>query len=68
MEYVDTLKNIPETTRKEASPSPYKPGRWNGFQRSRIRTRSGCQPLIKEAVDRDDNDDAPPSPTPKRTL
>jgi len=65
MEYVDILKNIPATIRKEVPFSPYKPGRWKGFQRSLIRTRSGCQPPIKKAVDgHDDNDDASPSPAP----
>ncbi|KAH7418838.1 hypothetical protein BKA64DRAFT_565249 [Cadophora sp. MPI-SDFR-AT-0126] len=40
VEYIDILKKIPETIRKAPPQSSYKPGRWKGFSRSPIRTRS----------------------------
>ncbi|KAF6786585.1 hypothetical protein CSOJ01_15399 [Colletotrichum sojae] len=43
VEYDDVLRNIPESVRKEARDSPYKPQRWQGFKCSLIRTRSCCK-------------------------
>ncbi|KAK4138392.1 hypothetical protein BT67DRAFT_437713 [Trichocladium antarcticum] len=70
VEHDDVLKNIPETARKKARVSPYKPPRWKGFQRSPIRTRSHCQQLDANTTHMDDNDTddrndkGPPSPSP----
>ncbi|RDA83115.1 hypothetical protein CP532_4445, partial [Ophiocordyceps camponoti-leonardi (nom. inval.)] len=65
VEYDDVLRNILETERKSKQSlfSPYKPQRWQGFERSPIRTRSRCQPPDPGVGRRDD--DEPPSPTPK---
>ncbi|ODH21888.1 hypothetical protein ACO22_05609 [Paracoccidioides brasiliensis] len=70
VEYLNILRNIPETVRKHHSPSPYKPQRWQGFKRSPIRTRSRCQPLVTSIVqdDDDEEDGTPPSPTLSRAL
>ena len=68
VEYVDILRNIPETVRKQRYHSPYKPQRWQGFQRSPIRTRSRCKPFEADVLQNDDEDDSPPpSPTQGRT-
>jgi hypothetical protein len=69
MEYIDILKKIPQTVRKDPPPSAYKPQRWRGFQRSPIRTRSRCQPPGGETRNDSDEDEVecmPPSPTPNR--
>jgi hypothetical protein len=80
VEYDDVLSRIPVSVRKEKDrrPSPYKPQRWHGFQRSPIRTRShGCQPRFPAGFrDGDDGDDGdnedeeasiPPSPAAERS-
>ncbi|KAK1637271.1 hypothetical protein BDP81DRAFT_427086 [Colletotrichum phormii] len=71
VEYDDVLRNIPESVRKEARSSPYKPQQWKGFKRSPIQTRSRCkQPNTKAShQDNSDNDeeDTQPSHTPKRS-
>ena len=71
VEYADILKNIPESVRKEARTSPYKPRRWKGFNRSPIQTRARCKQPDTNASRRDDSDDdeeeSQSSPTPKRS-
>ncbi|KAK5146187.1 hypothetical protein LTR04_001103 [Oleoguttula sp. CCFEE 6159] len=71
VEYMDILRKIPETIRKERNLSAYKPSRWKGFRRSPIRTRSRCLPAEDsrrmEDEDDDEGDDAPPTPTPARS-
>ncbi|KAF4122167.1 hypothetical protein GMORB2_7760 [Geosmithia morbida] len=67
VEYDDVLKAIPASDRKPKEPraSPYKPQRWKGFKRTPIQTRSRsrCQPP-DSAIQPDEADDDPPSPTP----
>ncbi|KAJ9634904.1 hypothetical protein H2199_008768 [Coniosporium tulheliwenetii] len=77
VEYIDILKKIPETVRKERPHSSYRPGRWKGFLRSPIRTRSRrLAAACKEPGDDGDNsgdadgdgdgdDHTPPTPTPR---
>ncbi|KAF6821137.1 hypothetical protein CPLU01_12564 [Colletotrichum plurivorum] len=71
VEYDDVLRNIPESVRKEAPTSAYKPQYWQGFKRSPIRTRSRCRQLDANASGRDESDDdeqdTQPSPTPQRS-
>ncbi|KAF9872599.1 hypothetical protein CkaCkLH20_09778 [Colletotrichum karsti] len=71
VEYDDVLRNIPESVRKEARSSPYKPQRWKGFKRSPIQTRSRCKQPDTDASGRDtsddDEEDTQPSPTPHRS-
>ncbi|KAF6811218.1 hypothetical protein CPLU01_15154 [Colletotrichum plurivorum] len=71
VEYNDVLRNIPESVRKEARASPYKPQRWQGFKRSPIRTSSRCKQLDTNEGGRDESDDdereTQPSPTPRRS-
>ncbi|KXH67263.1 hypothetical protein CSAL01_10527 [Colletotrichum salicis] len=71
VEYDDVLRNIPESVRKEAPTSPYKPKRWQGFKRSPIQTRSRCKEPYTNTNRRDDSDDdkedTQPSPTSKRS-
>ncbi|KAF9878757.1 hypothetical protein CkaCkLH20_03657 [Colletotrichum karsti] len=72
VEYDDILRNIPESVRKEARTSPYKPKRWQGFKRSPIQTRSRCKQPYTNTSRRDDSDDneeedTQPSPTPNRS-
>lgn len=72
VEYDDVLKSIPATVRKERRETPYKPQRWQGFdRRSPIQTRSRCLPsenetqqLDRDSSSDDDDDDNSPSPTP----
>ncbi|KAG9229511.1 hypothetical protein BJ875DRAFT_507895 [Amylocarpus encephaloides] len=65
IEYIDILKNIPETIRKAPFYSSYKPGPWKGFSRSPIRTRARCVALT--CNDNVDNHvENPPTPTPRR--
>ncbi|KAJ9655814.1 hypothetical protein H2201_008724 [Coniosporium apollinis] len=76
VEYIDILKKIPETVRRERPHSSYKPGRWKGFLRSPIRTRSRrLAAACYEPRDNGDNsgdgdgdgdgdDHTPPTPTP----
>ncbi|RFU25118.1 hypothetical protein B7463_g11219, partial [Scytalidium lignicola] len=70
VEYIDILKNIPETDRKAPPDSAYKASRWKGFLRSPIRTRSRdvcSNPEGDQVRDKSDDEvDTPPSPTPKR--
>jgi hypothetical protein len=44
VEFEDVLRNIRETDRKPPRTSSYHAQRWKGFERSPIRTRSGCMP------------------------
>src|SRR5271156_4192164 len=44
VEYEDVLRNIPPTDRKDRPQTPYKPGGWKKAVRSRVKTRSQCQP------------------------
>jgi hypothetical protein len=68
VEYIDILAKIPETVRKFHSPSPYKPQRWQGFNRTPIRTRSRCMPFHNDgSKETDDHDDNTPSATPSRS-
>lgn len=76
VEYVDILKKIPETERKQRHEISYKPGRWKGFVRSPIRTRSRrvADPCLRpgdarvhESSSESDSNDTPPTPTPNRT-
>ncbi|KAI9746369.1 MAG: hypothetical protein M1818_000081 [Claussenomyces sp. TS43310] len=76
VEYSDILKKIPETERKDPREISYKPGRWKGFIRSPIRTRSrGAEATCKKPVDDEghksdsesDDNNSPPTPTPRRT-
>jgi hypothetical protein len=72
VEYIDILKKIPETSRKAPPQSLYKASRWQGFDRSPIRTRSRpilavCNtPKDEMHSDRGDESDSstPSSPTP----
>jgi hypothetical protein len=75
VEYIDILKKIPETKRKEPRETSYKAAHWNGFFRSPIRTRSHRAAVCQKPVDdqapesgseSDDNDTAP-TPTPKQS-
>ncbi|KAL2161905.1 hypothetical protein VTH06DRAFT_7690 [Thermothelomyces fergusii] len=69
VEYDDILRKIPPTVRKEkVGASPYKPGRWRGFTRSPIRTRSYCAQIDAGLGSRHKDDDGdeegtPPSPS-----
>ena len=73
VEYIDILKKIPETERKELRETSYKAANWKGFFRSPIRTRSGraaaCnKPMhdqVPESGSESDDDGTPPSPTPR---
>ncbi|KAH7021698.1 hypothetical protein B0J12DRAFT_393167 [Macrophomina phaseolina] len=79
VEYIDVLKKIPETERKETRETfSYQPSRWIASGRSRVKTRSQCLPIDDQAgAQRDDDDDdagdgdvwghnMEPSPTPQR--
>lgn len=75
VEYIDILKKIPETERKEPYEISYKPSRWKGFVRSPIRTRSRrladpCNGPVSgrayESHSESDSNDTPPTPTPNR--
>ncbi|CAJ2505642.1 Uu.00g130360.m01.CDS01 [Anthostomella pinea] len=73
VEYDDVLRDIPVTVRKEKRGTPYKPQRWKGFQRSPIRTRSGCKqpgsdigPRNEDDNDSSDDDKRAHSPTPNQ--
>lgn len=74
VEYIDILKNIPETERKSPREISYKASRWKGFIGSPIRTRSrrladACNKPVAEQVYESGNesdDDNPPTPTPRR--
>ena len=72
VEYDDVLSKIPPSVRKDKErPSPYKPQRWRGFERSPIRTRSHCRQPDTRRRSRDDyndEEDAPPSPTGYRSI
>jgi tRNA A-37 threonylcarbamoyl transferase component Bud32 len=73
VEYIDILKKIPETKRKEPRETSYKAAHWKGFFRSPIRTRSRRAATCKKPVDNQvlesssesDDNDTPPTPTPK---
>jgi tRNA A-37 threonylcarbamoyl transferase component Bud32 len=73
VEYIDILKKIPETKRKEPREISYKAAHWKGFFRSPIRTRSRRAAACKKPVDdqvlesgsESDDSDTPPTPTPK---
>jgi hypothetical protein len=73
VEYIDILKKIPETKRKERRETSYKAAHWKGFFRSPIRTRSRRAAACKKPVDdqvpesgsESDDNDTPPTPTPK---
>jgi hypothetical protein len=76
VEYIDILKKIPETERKQPHEISYKPGRWKGFVRSPIRTRSRrvadpcprpADGRVHESHSESDSSDTPPTPTPNRT-
>jgi hypothetical protein len=75
VEYIDILKKIPETKRKEPRETSYKAAHWKGFFYSHIRTRSrqaaACKkPVVDQAPDSgsgSDDNDTPPTPTPKRS-
>ncbi|KAJ4353168.1 hypothetical protein N0V95_003597 [Ascochyta clinopodiicola] len=79
VEYMDILKQIPETDRKAMrETSLYQPSRWAPFLRSRIQTRSQCLPTDDRADERRDSDSdsgdsngrdngVPSTPTPQRT-
>lgn len=67
VEFEDVLRGIRETDRKPPPTTSYHAHRWKGFERSPIRTRSGCMPLdLKRGPfdDDDDDDEDPPSPSP----
>ncbi|KAL5884475.1 hypothetical protein ACKVWC_003441 [Pyricularia oryzae] len=69
VEYEDVLAKIPASVRKDKEKaSPYIPRRWQGFQRSPIRTRAFCRQLHTQHVSNEDEDDHDfmPSPTPSR--
>ena len=73
VEYIDILKKIPETVRRERDLSAYRPTRWKDFIRSPIRTRSRCMPadpIGSEAKDDSDSEDdgVAPTPTPNRLI
>jgi serine/threonine protein kinase len=54
---------LPRTTRDDPS---YKPGRWEGFKRSPIRTRRSCrEPDHNAGKDDEDDESTPPSPSPR---
>lgn len=69
VEYIDILKEIPETERYVKESPGYIPGKWKGFVRSPIRTRSSCMPLSTRRFSQDETSDdehghPPPTPTP----
>ena len=72
VEYIDILKKIPETERKEPRERSYRPGLWKGFARSPIQTRARrsadtCKPIddrVYESHDESDDNGTPRTPTP----
>lgn len=70
VEYLDVLKEIPPSVRKEPPSSEYKPLSWKPIQRSPYNTRSRtrCQPSGRtpegSSEEGSDNDSGLPSPSP----
>src|SRR6266699_2812887 len=50
VQYDDVRRNISATVRKESPASPYKPQRWQGFNRSLVRTRSRLPKAYEEVA------------------
>lgn len=63
VEYEDALRNTPPTDRKDRPQTPYKPGGWKKAVRSRVKTRSQCQPVADQMGSEDDLPPPPPSPS-----
>jgi hypothetical protein len=63
VKYEDALRNIPPTDRKDRPQTPYKLGGWKKAVRSRVKTRSQCQPVADQMGSEDDLPPPPPSPS-----
>lgn len=74
VEYIDVLRNLPESIRKEPPFSEYTPSPWKPFKRSPYKLRSGCratQGTPRTGIDDDEGGDddglsPPATPSPIR--